>query len=52
MILKVDNTRVSEIEINYEMELQKIIIYEKNRQLAQYSKIYFNKIKKNLIFDE
>ena len=52
MILKVDNTRVSEIEINYEMELQKIIIYEKNRQLAQYSKIYFNKVKKNIGFNE
>ena len=52
MILKVDNTRFSEIEIDYEMELQKIIIYEKNRQLSQYSKIYFNKIKKNLTFDE
>ena len=52
MILKVDNTRFSEIEIDYEIELQKIIIYEKNRQLGQYSKIYFNKIKKNLTFDE
>ena len=28
------------------------INYEKNRQLSQYSKIYFNKVKKNLEFNE
>ena len=29
-----------------------MINYEKNRQLDQYSKIYFNKVKKNLEFNE
>ena len=33
-------------------EFKKAINYERNRQLNQYSKIYFNKIKKNLEFDE
>jgi len=52
LILKVNNTRISEIEIDYELELKKMINYEKNRQLTQYSKIYFNKIKKNITSDE
>ncbi len=29
-----------------------MINYEKNRQLNQYSKIYFNKVKKNIGFNE
>ena len=45
------NTKKSEIAINVENEVKKAIIYERNRQLSQYSKIYFNKIKKNLDFD-
>ena len=52
LILKVNNARISEIEIDYELELKKMINYEKNRQLTQYSKIYFNKIKKNITSDE
>jgi peptidyl-prolyl cis-trans isomerase SurA len=52
LILKVVNTKSSKIEIDYELEFEKVVIYEKNRQLSQYSKIYFNKIRKNLIFDE
>ena len=33
-------------------ELKEAINYERNRQLSQYSKIYYNKIKKNLDFNE
>tara|TARA_B100000787_G_scaffold159462_1_gene137606 strand:- start:68 stop:985 length:918 start_codon:yes stop_codon:yes gene_type:complete len=51
LVLKLMNTKKSEIAINVENEVKKAIIYERNRQLSQYSKIYFNKIKKNLDFD-
>ena len=47
LILKLINTKSSETTINVENELEKAINYERNRQLNQYSKIYYNKIKKN-----
>ena len=52
LILKVKNKRNTAIQIDYKNELKKAIEYEKNRQLDQYSKIYFNKVKKNLEFNE
>ena len=52
LILKVKNKRNAKIQINYKSELKKAIEYEKNRQLDQYAKIYFNKVKKNLEFNE
>ena len=51
LILKLINTKNSETTIDIENELKKAINYERNRQLNQYSKIYYNKIKKNLDFD-
>jgi peptidyl-prolyl cis-trans isomerase SurA len=51
MILKLEDTKNSETTINVKDELKKAINYERNRQLNQYSKIYYNKIKKNLNFD-
>jgi len=51
LILKLMNIKNSEITIDIENELKKAINYERNRQLNQYSKIYYNKIKKNLDFN-
>ena len=51
LVLKLINIKNSETTINVENELKKAIIYERNRQLNQYSKIYYNKIKKNLDFN-
>ena len=51
LILKLINTKNSETIIDIENELKKAINYERNRQLSQYSKIYYNKIKKNLDFN-
>ena len=51
LILKLINTKNSETTIDIENELKNAINYERNRQLNQYSKIYYNKIKKNLDFD-
>ena len=52
LILKLINIRNLETTINIENELKKAVSYERARQLNQYSKIYYNKIKKNLNFDE
>ena len=51
MVLKLINTKNIETTIDIENELEKAINYERNRQLNQYSKIYYNKIKKNLDFN-
>ena len=51
LILKLINTKNTENIIDIENELKKAIIYERNRQLSQYSKIYYNKTKKNLDFN-
>jgi len=51
LILKLVNTRNLDTTIDIENELKKAINYERNRQLNQYSKIYYNKIKKNLDFN-
>ena len=52
LLLKLINIRNLEVTIDIENELKKAINYEHNRQLNQYSKIYFNKVKKNLDFNE
>jgi peptidyl-prolyl cis-trans isomerase SurA len=51
VILNLKNTKNSETTIDIKNELKKAINYERNRQLNQYSKIYYNKIKKNLDFN-
>jgi peptidyl-prolyl cis-trans isomerase SurA len=51
LVLKLINTKNSETTIDIEDEFKKAINYERNRQLNQYSKIYYNKIKKNLDFN-
>ena len=52
LILKLMNIKELETDIDTETEFRKAIKYERNRQLNQYSKIYYNKIKKNLDFNE
>ena len=52
LILKLTNTKISDVNIDAEEEFKKAINYERNRQLNQYSKIYYNKIKKNLELDD
>ena len=51
LLIKVVDSRSSKANIDQKTELQKAINYERNQQLNQYSKIYYNKIKKNLEFD-
>ena len=51
LILQIKNTKNTKIKIDMKTELKKAINYERNRQLSQFSKIYYNKVKKNLEFD-
>ena len=52
IILKIEKIRSKNLEINKEDELKKLIEVETNRQLNQFSKIYFAKIKMNYSIDE
>ena len=52
LLLKLINVRNLEAIIDMQSELKKAINYERNRQLNQYSKIYYNKVKKTLDFNE
>jgi len=47
MILKINEIKKKEKKQNIENELKRIINFKKNDQLKQFSKIYFNKVKKN-----
>ncbi|MDB4070720.1 peptidylprolyl isomerase [Candidatus Pelagibacter sp.] len=51
LILRLEDTKTLESTINVKNELKTAIIYERNRQLNEYSKIYYNKIKKNIDFN-
>ena len=51
LLLRVDNIKNSKINVDQDSEFKRATNYERNRQLNQYSKIYYNKIKKNLGFD-
>ena len=52
LILKINNIKQENKKVNTELELQKAINYQRNKQLNQYSQIYFNKVKKNIGFNE
>ena len=51
LILQIINIKNSEMKIDIEVEYNKAINFEKNRQLNQFSIIYFNKIKKKIGFN-
>ena len=52
LILQVNDIKNTEVEIDLEKEFKRLLDYEKNNQLNQYSKIYYNKIKKDLEISE
>ena len=52
LILQITNLKNTKINIDAENEIKKAIKYEQNRQLKQYSKIYYNKVKKNMELNE
>ena len=52
LILELKNIRKIEEKIDVDKELEMLVEKETDRQLNQYSTIYFNKIKKNVLINE
>ena len=52
IILKLEDKRLVERNIDMDKELKKLIVFEKEKQLNQYSLMYFYRIKKNLFINE
>lgn len=52
LFLKVEDIIITKKRGNFEKALDNKIIYEKNRQLSQFSTIYFNKIKQSIVVNE
>lgn len=52
LILKIDKIRIKNIRIDKEDELKKMIKFETNKQLNQFSKIFFDKSKINYKINE
>ena len=52
LILKIEEKRLKENSINKDEELNKLIQFEMNKQLNQFSRIYFNKSKINYSINE
>ena len=52
LIIKLNGKRKKEIKLDQEKLYQQMILEEKNRQLNQFSLIYFKKIKQNIFISE
>ena len=52
LIIKLNIIRTKEKELDFEKTLKQMITEEKNRQLNQFSLIYFNKIKQNIFISD
>ncbi|WP_435150297.1 peptidylprolyl isomerase [Candidatus Pelagibacter bacterium nBUS_44] len=52
LILKIEDIRETDNDFDLNSEIDKIVIKKTNEQLNQFSNIYFNKIKKNIIINE
>jgi peptidyl-prolyl cis-trans isomerase SurA len=52
LIIKLENIKKRTIKIDEKKELQKMKLFEQNKKLANFSKIYFNKVKINLNISE
>jgi len=52
LVIKLDDQKKEEINVNFDEELNKQISREKNSQLQQFSEIYYKKIKKNSTISE
>ena len=51
VILKINDIKNLVIKKDLDKELKKLILFEEDRQLANYSKIYYNKLKINSLID-
>jgi len=51
LILKVEDIEITNIQINFEEALNKRIMNERDKQLDQFSTIFFKRVKKNITID-
>ena len=51
IILKIEDSEITNIQIKLEEALNKRILNERNKQLDQFSTIFFNRVKKNITID-
>ena len=51
LILKIEDSVITNVQIDLEEALNKRILSERNKQLDQFSTIFFNRVKKNIIID-
>ena len=52
LLLYIEDTKITEIPLDKDNEIKKIIKQQTNEQLNRYSNIYFKKVKKNILIDE
>ena len=52
LLLKLEDKKIENLDINVDMALKEIIKFETNSQLNNYSLIHFNKVKSKLFIDE
>ena len=52
LILKINEIKETDKDVNLEEELQKVIRIKTNQQLNQYSNLFFNKAKKDIFINE
>ncbi len=52
LILKIDDIKEEKVQVDFDEELQKLINYEKNKQLNQFSQIYYKKVEKDSVINE
>ena len=52
LILRLDEKKLIKTDLNLEKELEKLIKIKTNQQLSQFSNIYFNRVKKEILINE
>ncbi|MBD1142888.1 peptidylprolyl isomerase [Pelagibacterales bacterium SAG-MED35] len=52
LMLRLDDKKFTKKDLNLEEELNKLVKIKTNQQLSQFSNIYFNKIKKEILVNE
>ncbi len=52
LIIKVEDEKKYKIDFDLDREIKNLIKFKTNEQLNQFSRLYFNKVKKDIIFNE
>lgn len=52
LIIKIENISIDNVKIDKKSEIEKLIFLESNKQLNQFSKIYYDKLKMNFKFND